>query len=228
MTAHEEMMAYFRSMPKKEKTNPYWKYQEAAANVTVKETGRELDFGQDCCLFNLVRNHFRSMYRSFHTEAQVLLVKQEDGTALGKAGASFLADPVTGNSTLEYPVLFQGIPVTIVILPQKNTPANSIVSEIFWQEQIAGKGIQPVARIHSHHILDAYQSATDYSTLNSNTLELVMGRIDKNDFELAYWLDEHGKATKEFVHKLTIHKNGHISNVQRIASGKPMWKVKPV
>lgn len=92
-----------------------------------------------------------------------------------------------------------GETIKVFVLPQDNTGGNSCISEKCWQKVLVNQDIYPLARIHSHHILDAYQSATDYSTLNSNTLELVMGHIFENELHVGFWLDVYGTSTKENV-----------------------------
>lgn len=186
----EEQMAYFASMPRKEKINPYW---ELKFGKLVGFNGTEesiVTMSGNKPLLEYVRQYFRNVYHSFHTEAQVLCVAKEDAEKLTAMGVPRL-------STKEWELC--KIPVAIFVLPQQNTAVNSMVSEWFWQEAIISKGIVPVARIHSHHILEAYQSATDYSTLNSNSLEMVMGRIEDNLMQVAFWLDKHGTDTKAMV-----------------------------
>ena len=183
----EEIRAYFRSMPKKEKKNPYWEFDETLELVQHLD-GRHIHIGDNVPLLTQVRSYFRSVYESFGTETQVLCVTDDDKRILEKKGI-----PNLGR------YLFDGIPVWVMVLPQVNTPVNTIISETFWQKEIVDKGIMPVVRIHSHHRLDAYQSSTDYSTLNSNTLEMVMGHINEDLFQVAYWLDQHGKDTKSHV-----------------------------
>lgn len=207
MNPQEAAMAYFKSMPKKEKRNPYWKIE---GNGVRRREVPHLFTPVTCLpLLEAVRTYFRNVYESFGTEAQVLCVHVTDAPKLEAAGIPVLGDTM----------VFDGIPVKVFVLPQYNTPVNSIVSDDFWQNQIAGNGITPVARIHSHHILDAYQSSTDYSTLNSNTLELVMGRINEERFHIAWWLDCHGTDTKSRVWHLTEGEGGSYG-WEPIQSGK--------
>ena len=91
--------------------------------------------------------------------------------------------------------------VTVLVLPQDNSMGNTVLSEAFWQDRIIGQNIRPVARIHSHHIFDAYQSMTDYSTLNSGTLEIVIGKIMNAKLSLCYWLDVPGRSEERRVGK---------------------------
>lgn len=211
MKTQEEMMAYFRSMPKKEKKNPYWEFDPEEEVVRTRSYRQKVTLQDSKALLTTVRKYFRWIYRSYGTEAQVLCVTEEDGQKLAEQDFPVLK---------EKDLSLMGIPVTVIVLPQKNTPINSILSESLWQEAIVGNQIIPVARIHSHHVLDAYQSATDYSTLNSNTLEIVMGEIGIERFQIAYWLDEHGKDTKSFVYRQREQEYGNFETV-RIKSGKP-------
>lgn len=206
----EEQMAYFASMPRKEKTNPYW---ELKSGIIVGFNGTEesiMTMSGNKPLLNCVRQYFRNVYHSFHTEAQVLCVAKEDAGKLEGLGI-----PKLSSKNLE----LCKIPVDIFVLPQQNTAVNSTISEWFWQEAIVSKGIIPVARIHSHHILEAYQSATDYSTLNSNSLEMVMGRIEDDLMQVAFWLDKHGTDTKATVIRVTEIKPDVFDRVQ-IPCGK--------
>lgn len=217
MKTQGEMMAYFKSMPKREKTNPYWKFQAEHKKIIWDYAGESKVFvpgnfgsGFDTALI-AARDYFRLVYQSFGTEAQVLCLNVKDAPEFAKQGVP----------RMEGVFRLAGLDVSIFVPPQFNTPVNSIVSEIFWQEYIAGKGIVPVARIHSHHKLDAYQSSTDYSTLNSNTLEIVMGHIMDASLHIAFWLDEHGKDTKEYVFQADEYNETGEFSVKQIPSGNP-------
>ena len=210
MKTPEEMMAYFRSIPKQEKANPYWKYDKALGEIcTADGTPVDMAGSQEC--LSLVRAYFRQVFQCFHTEAQVLCLSLDDAAQLHAAPVPSFPQPVT----------LCKIPVVVFVPPQVNSTGLSSVSEAFWQEQIAGKGIVPVARIHSHHVLFPYQSATDYSTLNSNSLEMVMGRIFEPAFQIGIWLDKHGTDQKSIVFTQQIHPNGTVTK-NRIPSGKPV------
>lgn len=212
MKTQEEMMAYFKSMPKKEKINPYWGFDGGCQKIARKCQDGPKAFVPSVSDTALVaaRDYFRLVYQSFATEAQVLCLGMVDAPGLAKQGVPKMEG------------IFQlgGIDVSIFVLPQFNTAGNSVISEIFWQEHIAGKGVVPVARIHSHHRLDAYQSPTDYSTLNSNTLEVVMGHIMDGPLHIAYWLDEHGKDTKDYVFGADGPGNAGKFSIKEIPSGK--------
>ena len=73
-------------------------------------------------------------------------------------------------------------------------------------------------RIHTHHVLPAYQSTTDWSSLNSGSLEVVVGKIYDRIPELAFWLDVRGTENKNFVFKSQDF-GVHIESIQ---SGKPL------
>lgn len=211
-SAQAMAMAYFASMPKKKKENPYWVFDREISRIITKKDGRLVTLLEDSTeLLTVVRQYFRNVYHSFQTEAQVLCIAEDD---IWKLEDSCI--PRLGDITWD----LCGISVGVFVLPQQNTLVNSSISEAFWQEMIIGNTITPVARIHSHHILEAYQSSTDYSTLNSNTLEIVMGRIEDGLFQVAFWLDEHGKDTKSFVTRQTEHDAGEFETL-RIPCGMP-------
>lgn len=187
MKTPEEMMEYFRSMPAKKKENPYWQFEDNPPAVCSKVSAnmKRLDLKGSKALLMKVREFFRRYYESFHTEAQVLCVTNDDAEKLSEIGV---------------PVLCQGkldiFDVTVVVLPQDNHMGTSVISESFWQNCIVNNSIVPVARIHSHHVLEPYQSATDYSTLNSGTLEMVIGKILDEPLHVCYWLDVPGTDIK--------------------------------
>lgn len=194
MKIPEEMMAYFKAMPKKEsKPNPYWEFVELYNRPAVVTRGRDGDIsfiepldteGTIRTLYK-VRKFFRRFYESFGSEAQVLCVTYDDAAKLENIGIPVLTEGRIGVK-----------PVKVMVLPQDNHMGTSVISEQFWQDRIVGMEIKPVARIHSHHILDPYQSFTDYSTLNSGTLEMVIGRILEKNLSVCYWLDVPGTDIK--------------------------------
>ncbi len=192
MKTPEEMAEYFRSMPSKKRENPYWEFDSETESVKTKLMSitpgvgeKPFSLEQSVSTILMVREFFRRFYESFHTEAQVLCVTREDGEKLNKIGI---------------PVLGQGeigpYEVTVMVLPQDNHMGTSVIGESLWQERIVNAGIVPILRIHSHHMLDPYQSGTDYSTLNSGTLEMVIGKIFNEELHLCYWLDVPGTDTK--------------------------------
>lgn len=201
MKTPEEMTAYFRSMPSRTKENPYWKFSEEplavnavckmtedveSADITLSASGIvPFNLNDSKQLLTTVKMFFRQYYDSFHSEAQVLCVTPEDAEKL---------------SDIAIPILTKGkigpFDVVVMVLPQDNHMGTSVISEWFWQNRIVGAGIKPVARIHSHHVLDPYQSMTDYSSLNSGTLEMVIGKIYQENLHVCYWLDVPGTDVK--------------------------------
>ena len=68
MNPQEAAMAYFKSMPKKEKRNPYWKIEE---NGVWRREVPHLFTPVTCLpLLEAVRTYFRNVYESFGTEAR--------------------------------------------------------------------------------------------------------------------------------------------------------------
>ena len=131
--------------------------------------------------------YFREWQRCANMEAQALVVTNED---YEKYYSHFAIIPIES----EY---------KIVILPQYNTPTNTIVDENYWHKAVKG---QIVMRVHSHHILHAYQSGTDYNSLNSGTLEVVLGKVHEDINEVAYWLTRHSDETaKDFVYNTFLN-----------------------
>lgn len=188
MKTPEEMKKFFRSMPSKRKENPYWVFDEAEHSIKAVQKDREnIPFNLQMlgALILTVRDFFRCYHESFHSEAQVLCVTPDDAKKLHRIGIPVLTEGMVGP--------FDAV---VVILPQDNSGGTSRISEAFWQNRIVNAGIVPLARIHSHHILDPYQSSTDYSTLNSGTLEMVLGRIYEDGINICYWLDVPGTDIK--------------------------------
>lgn len=183
--------------------NPYWVFDDEQIKYVdhrdidehLKATNPDL-FGdipfdiRTCTeILRDIRTYFRLVYSSWHSEAQVLCVSVNDASKLNTFCIPCL--PKT--------YVIMGEAVKVFVLPQDNTGGNSCISEICWQQVIIKQNIYPLARIHSHHILDAYQSATDYATLNSNTLEMVMGHIFDDTLHVGFWLDVYDTTTKDNV-----------------------------
>lgn len=213
MKTPEEMMEYFRSRPTRKRTNPHWMFVEYVPCIKsrVKSDASEgvpVDFTDARPLLIKVREFFRRYYESFHSEAQVLCVTPEDGKRLSEAGIPVLTTGYVGP-----------FEVMVMVLPQENHGGNSIISEGFWQDRIIGANICPVARIHSHHVLDPYQSVTDYSTLNSGTLEIVIGRIYDERLHMCYWLDVRGTDAKVQTFLALEQESGKFEYVPRIFNG---------
>lgn len=200
---NDAFTAFVQAQAKTGRINPYWIFDDDQIKYVehhdmdkeVKEANPDLfgdiPFKIEMCKEALhdIRTYFRVVYESWHSEAQVLCVRTKDAPKLEAFCIPCL--PKTYS--------FMGEDIKVFVLPQDNTGGNSCISEQCWQKLIVKQNIYPVARIHSHHILDAYQSATDYSTLNSNTLELVMGRIFDDALHVGFWLDVYGTSAKENV-----------------------------
>lgn len=211
MKTPEEMAAYFRSMPSRKKANLYWRFDKEPLGISALALEGPVPFNlQDSKpLLIKVRELFRRYYESFQSEAQVLCVTKEDHWKLVNIGIPILA---AGN--------IGPFDVRVAVLPQDNHMGTSVISERFWQERIIDTGITPVLRIHSHHILDPYQSITDYSTLNSGTLEMVIGKIFEDGLNICYWLDVPGTDTKAQTF-LAKEKNDGTFAVQPYVFHKP-------
>lgn len=135
-----------------------------------------------------VLEYFKTVYTSLQTECQVLVLTKTDARKL---------------DTYKIPE----IPCdtySILVLPQENTVSHTSISEEFWHNVIEKNNIMPLFRVHSHHNFDAYQSVVDWRSLNSNTLEIVLGKIFEPDPQIAYWLDERGKDTKNTYYTSTM------------------------
>lgn len=192
MKTSEEMREIFRAMPSKKKENPYWEFDKD--HPCIRSTFPALTPGvgfkpfileTTAPLLTSIRDFFRCYYESFQSEAQVLCVTPDDADKLHAIGVPILTNGMIGPYES-----------TVVILPQDNSGGTSRISEGFWQNRIINAGIVPLARIHSHHILDPYQSMIDYSTLNSGTLEMVLGTIFEEPISVCYWLDVPGTDIK--------------------------------
>lgn len=167
-----------KSIPEVRHENPYWVFEDG--EIHHRDTKKKLEL-TDLPFIPAVALFFKKVYQRDQTEAQVVVVgKQDQNKLLPKTNYVEVAGYL------------------LVILPQSNTLTNSRVAEEVWQKNIVDQGIIPVARIHSHHIFDAYQSKTDFSSLNSGSLEIVLGNLLDHP-QAAYWLDEKGKDTKQHV-----------------------------
>lgn len=209
--------------------NPYWKYEDdrdlesemlqdsveipiKLKNGVLASEWNNFHPSQWCELLKDVRTYFKTVYDSFKTEAQVLCVTGDDAEKLIQHQIPQLPTAYIINNHL----------VILFVLPQYNTSFNTCISERFWQTYIVGEDIHPIARIHSHHILSPYQSATDFATLNSNTLELVLGNIYDENICGAVWLDVRGTSVKENVWQFEVQPSfNEVSyTVKPIPSGK--------
>lgn len=190
MKTPEEMAAIFAAMPSKKKKNPYWNHSfkpvEGGKVFRISDSyGGKLCFNESRKTLKKIRDFFRLFYESFKTEAQVLCIGDKDAKKLKNLGIPVLTTGQIGPYG-----------VTVFVLPQDNHMGTTVISEAFWQKYIVSNNIVPVARVHSHHILDPYQSGTDYSTLNSGSLEIVLGHIFEEPLAMCYWLDVPGTDIK--------------------------------
>lgn len=197
----EDLISFIRSRQPTEKVNPYWSYDE---QVIDNHTNKPLDLLAYEDVLYTAQNYFNLVWESFNTEAQVLVLTDESAQVL--------------DSQITLPKLELEDPeFHVYVLPQTNTWSNTSISETFWQKYIIGNNIIPFMRIHSHHILDAYQSQTDWSTLNSSTLEVVIGHVTTEPM-YAFWLDEYNKDTKDNVFQCE-----HVySTPNKIRNGRPI------
>lgn len=193
--SREELLKHIREKPVKYAENPFWDYINE--EIIDKRTQKALDMSTYFGIFDTIRLYFKNVYTSFNTEAQVLIVDES-------------AYKTLYDQEQRIPYINVGNNLYALVLPQENTWANTSISETYWQSRIVDNQITPLMRIHSHHILDAYQSATDWSSLNSGTLEVVIGDVLNEDYKLAYWLDQRGKTTKNHYFKRTRN-NGNVS-----------------
>ena len=176
--------------------NPYWVFEDDQIKTT---TGKPFSPDLVSTIITPVQKYFATVFRSVQTEAQVLVVKETD--------ASFFRNDFIPELTTEDEEL------AIFVLPQNNTWGTTSVSEVYWQKMVEA-GITPYVRIHSHHTLAAYQSKTDWSTLNSGSLEMVIGDVFAETPQIAYWLDVRGTDTKDNAWNVT---NGE---TRQIKSGR--------
>lgn len=160
--------------------NPYW----TLSGRIQGENGA--DFKPEDFTTELVeiRKWFRDVYRSTRSEAQCFIVERVKELTFEGARVVTISDKYD-----------------MVIPPQTNTPTRTSIDESWWNRHGVHKPI--VARVHSHHIMDAYQSETDYKYLNAGLLEIVIGRIDHKDLRVAYWLDD-TKTGRNKVTQVTI------------------------
>ena len=192
------------------KRNPWWTMEGGIIHDEMVDRPLDLSwrFGT---LLETVRAYFREMYRHYKTEAQVVVIARADYQHL-----------VSLNLDTRFTVIDYLGDQVIIVPPQTNTYGTTEVSTDWWGQVLMDQNITPVMRIHSHHVMDAYQSITDWESLNSWTLEVVIGHVESNDYAVAYWLDEQGKDTKDthyrienFVsdpYQIRVHKRQPFSN----------------
>lgn len=155
----------------------FWQFDQEQGRICHAD-GQELKMA-DLHFLKAVLNYFRLIYRLYQTEAQVVIFKAADKNKL---------DPALPRLDLKDPELVGIIP------PQVNSLVNSQIAESLWQKEFAAKGLLPYARVHSHHCFNAYQSKTDFASLQSGSLEIVLGQI-QNQGEFCYWLADRTDPT---------------------------------
>lgn len=161
--------------------NPYWDFLDGEI---VHRNGHEVvDIDDFRDVLDAAARYFRHVFDAEQTEAQVLVLDRENYGRIAHLGLPTITT----------------LTKTIVVLPQRNTWGTTQVSDEYWYRYIDSLGVTPYMRIHSHHTLNAYQSNTDYNTLNSGSLEVVLGKIYDQDYQVAYWLDQRGRDTKSNV-----------------------------
>lgn len=184
---HEDFIAYIKNKTPTHQENPHWDLKD---NI-IYHHGKPFEYNEYQTLFDTVKLYFAEWSTALGTEAQVLVVTNSDYQAY----------------YTNYPVLPCGALYKVIVLPQYNTPSNTIIPEEYWHKVVKGN---PIMRIHSHHILDAYQSTTDYNSLNSGTLEVVLGRVDKPEYQITYWLSRFGNPeakNQTYTHTLNYRGN---------------------
>lgn len=179
----QNLADYFRSLPQTHKETKRWSIKEGI----IYDNGEILDISNFDKELRAISLYFREWQKFGNLEAQVLVVTKED---YEKYYTQFAILPVESD-------------LRLIILPQLNTPVNTIVQEEYWHKTIKG---EPVMRVHSHHVLNAYQSSTDYESLNSGTLEVVLGKVHEDVNEVAYWLTRHSDiSAKNYVHQTKLN-----------------------
>lgn len=160
-------MSFAELFPETPFENPYWMLSGRIQGTNGADFKPE-DFKNELIE---IRKWFRDVYRSTRSEAQCFIVERDKELTFEGARVVAISDKYD-----------------MVVPPQTNTPTRTSIDETWWHEHGFRKPI--VARVHSHHILDAYQSETDYTYLNAGLLEIVLGRIDHKNLRVAYWLDD--------------------------------------
>ena len=179
----QNLADYFRSLPQTHKETKRWSIKEGI----IYDNGEILDISNFDKELRAISLYFREWQKFGNLEAQVLVVTKED---YEKYYTQFAILPVESD-------------LRLIILPQFNTSVNTIVQEEYWHKTIKG---EPVMRVHSHHVLNAYQSSTDYESLNSGTLEVVLGKVHEEVNEVAYWLTRHSDiSAKNYVHQTKLN-----------------------
>lgn len=186
------LITSLQKLPVEYNENPRWSMK----HETIYEVNRPFDIMCYKYALKAVRDYFCEWFKYSKSEAQVLLVTQGDYKEYYRAFPVLPYRTPKGQNILE-----QMAKPVIVVLPQENTPSNTIIEDTYWHQTVKG---HPIMRIHSHHCLDAYQSQTDYLYLNSGTLEMVLGHIDREIPQCCYWLTRHSdRRCKEKVFQVS-------------------------
>lgn len=168
---------FVNSLPVETNENPHWSLEQ---DVILNNKGQPLIISDYKDLLVVIKNYFSEWAKMGGLEAQVLVLTKEDYDTYPYGNFPTLMSP---NDDYR-----------LVVLPQINTPSNTIIDDNYWFKTVKGN---PVMRVHSHHYLPAYQSQTDYNSLNSGTLEVVIGNVLDEQPTIAYWLtrfnDENAK-----------------------------------
>ena len=175
--------AFVESIPKTNRETTCWSFYDGQ----IWKYDIPLDIHEFDNIFKVVARYFREWQLFADLEAQVLVVSNLD----------------YGNYYTHFPVLpCDSEHYKMIILPQINTSTNTIIDDAYWYKTVKG---QPVMRIHSHHKWAAYQSQTDFTTLNSGTLEVVLGNIDQDVITIAYWLTRYSdESVKSHTFSTTL------------------------
>lgn len=215
----EQFKSFVQARPITKITNPFWEYDSESDGIVSKVDGTNKDFDirEWSEVLLAVRTYFVQVYTAFGSEAQVLCLTREDAKKLYPHQIPHLPGYFTVG----------GQDLIIFVLPQSNSFHITNIDEAFWQTAIIAQGIHPVARIHSHHILDPYQSPTDYATLNSNTLEIVLGHIYAKPLHIGYWLDVRGTEIKTNVWTALQSDTPAAFDIQKIPCGNIRKQASP-
>lgn len=179
---------FLSTVPKAHRENKDWQLDQK--NQQLYYQGQLFDLAIFHDLLTPVVYYFREWQKMNNLEAQVLVVSAKDYTRYYQA---FPILPLPKETAYR-----------VVILPQLNTHVNSHIEDAYWYHTVKGN---PILRIHSHHSFDAYQSHTDHDSLNSGTLEMVIGHIEQPMVSVAYWLTRYSDPTAKdrvFTEKLPI------------------------
>lgn len=192
MEISPQLAAFFDTLaPFEAPVNPYWQFVDEEVNgnrqryIVPKEGNPLMDsFDIEALrpLIKLLQTFFASVFEKYGTECQVFLLNEHDA-AIFDPMCDKIKSPIKG--------------VHIFFPPQEISPANTIVDEEYWHRELTQKGIIPLMRVHSHHMLDAYQSLTDWNSLNANTFEMVLGDVFNDNCAIAYWMDKTGTDAKD-------------------------------